>query len=227
MIDYARLYSLESEQSVIGALLIDPLSADRIGALKPEHCYHESHRVILGEIIRMIASGKPVDVITVAEELSAHGLDEQTGGLAYLGDLAVNTPSAANIARYAEVVAEKRQLRDLLEASSRIADIAREESGVPIVERIDEAQITTPAIGGQGSATITVDSSARALTRTLPICKSDAQQRLRTGDRFRRHVDVSGSVDVVWGARRGKVGGGGGPGPTTPVLPTGDRGGRD
>ena len=72
---------------------------------------------------------------------------------------------------------------------------------------IDEAQITTPAIGGQGSATITVASSARALTRTLPICKSDAQQRLRTGDRFRRHVDVSGSVDVVWGARRGKVGG--------------------
>ena len=65
------------------------------------------------------------------------------------------------------------------------------------------------------------------LTRTLPICKSDAQQRLRAGDRFRRHVDVSGSVDVVWGARRGKVGGGGGPGPTTPVRPTGDRGGRD
>ena len=56
MIDYSRLHSLESEQSVIGALLIDPLSADRIGALKPEHCYHESHRVILGEIIRMIAS---------------------------------------------------------------------------------------------------------------------------------------------------------------------------
>ena len=92
---------------------------------------------------------------------------------------------------------------------------------------IDEAQITTPASGDQGSATITVASSARALTRTLPICKSDAQQRLRAGDRFRRHVDVSGSVDVVWGARRGKVGGGGGPGPTTPVRPTGDRGGRD
>lgn len=92
---------------------------------------------------------------------------------------------------------------------------------------IDEAQITTPEIGGQGSATITIASSARALTRTLPICKSDAQQRLRSGDRFRRYVDVSGAVDVVWGAARGKVGGGAATGPTTPVRPTGDRGGRD
>lgn len=91
---------------------------------------------------------------------------------------------------------------------------------------IDEAQITTPAIGGQGSATITVASSARALTRTLPICKSDAQQRLRAGDRFRRYVDVSGSVDVVWGSRRAKLGGSSDTvGPTLPGHRD-DRGGR-
>ena len=120
MIDYARLYSLESEQSVIGALLIDPLSADRIGALKPEHCYHESHRIILGEIIRMIASGKPVDVITVAEELSAHGLDEQTGGLAYLGEMAANTTGSRNIERYAETVINKALERQLLGVSETI-----------------------------------------------------------------------------------------------------------
>ena len=120
MIDYARLYSLESEQSVIGALLLDPLSADRIGALKPEHCYHESHRVILGEIIRMIASGKPIDVITVAEELSALGLDEQTGGLAYLGEIAANTTGSRNIERYAETVINKALERQLLGVSETI-----------------------------------------------------------------------------------------------------------
>lgn len=95
---------------------------------------------------------------------------------------------------------------------------------------IDEAQINTPAIGGQGSATISVASSARALTRTLPICKSDAQQRLRSGDRFRRYVDVSGSVDVFWGSKRDKVGrkGGGGRDTVGPTLPghRDDRGGR-
>lgn len=93
---------------------------------------------------------------------------------------------------------------------------------------IDEAEINTPEIGGQGGATITVASSARGLTRTLPICKSDVQQQLRSGDRFRRYVDVSGSVDVFWGSKRGKVGNKSSdperPGST--VLPGRDGGGR-
>ena len=120
MIDYSRLHSLESEQSIIGALLIDPLAADRLGSLRPEHCYNESHRVILAEILRMVAAGKPVDVITVAEELSAHGHDEQTGGLAYLGELAANSAGSRNIGRYAETVTNKALERQLLGASETI-----------------------------------------------------------------------------------------------------------
>ena len=120
MIDYSRLHSLESEQSIIGALLIDPLAADRLGSLRPEHCYNEAHRVILAEIIRMVAAGKPVDVITVAEELSAHGHDEQTRGLAYLGELAANSAGSRNIGRYAETVTNKALERQLLGASETI-----------------------------------------------------------------------------------------------------------
>ena len=120
MIDYSRLHSLESEQSIIGALLIDPLAVDRLGSLRPEHCYNEAHRVILAEIIRMVAAGKPVDVITVAEELSAHGHDEQTGGLAYLGELAANSAGSRNIGRYAETVTNKALERQLLGASETI-----------------------------------------------------------------------------------------------------------
>ena len=120
MIDYSRLHSLESEQSIIGALLIDPLAADRLGSLRPEHCYNESHRVILAEILRMVAAGKPVDVITVAAELSAHGHDEQTGGLAYLGELAANSAGSRNIGRYAETVTNKALERQLLGASETI-----------------------------------------------------------------------------------------------------------
>ena len=144
MIDYARLYSQESEQSVIGALLIDPLSADRIGALKPEHCYNDAHRIILTEIIRMIAAGKPVDVITVAEELSAHGLDEQTGGLAYLGELAANTAGSRNIGRYAETVTNKALERQLLGASESIRETV---TGVGTTkEKLTAAQSAVMAI---------------------------------------------------------------------------------
>lgn len=70
---------------------------------------------------------------------------------------------------------------------------------------VDDVKITTPAQGGRGSATISVASSARKLTRNLPIFKSDEQQRLRGGDRFRRWSDISGSVDVYWGESRGAI----------------------
>lgn len=118
----SRLYSPESEQSVIGGLLLSPDSADQIGALRPDHFFVESHRIILAEILRMIADGKPVDVVTVAESLDIRGLTEKTGGLAYLGELAMHTPSARNVGRYAKTVMAKALERQLLGA----ADVIRE-----------------------------------------------------------------------------------------------------
>ena len=117
-----RLFSLESEQSIIGALLLDPKSIDSLGALRPEHFYDEAHRLILSEIMAMVAVGKPVDAVTVAEELHDHGHDERSGGLAYLGNLVANTPSAANIRRYSEVVIGKALERQLLGAADRIRE---------------------------------------------------------------------------------------------------------
>ena len=120
--DFTRLHSAESEQCVIGALMLDPSAADRLGALRPDHCFSESHQIILAKIMKMIAAGKPIDVVTVAEELHARGLDEQTGGLAYLGELISATPSARNIGRYAEIIIGKALERQLLAASEIIRE---------------------------------------------------------------------------------------------------------
>lgn len=68
---------------------------------------------------------------------------------------------------------------------------------------IDAARIVTPKLGEAGSASITVASAARTLTRGLALKKSDATQSLRRGDRFRRYIDVSGSVEVWWGESSG------------------------
>lgn len=68
---------------------------------------------------------------------------------------------------------------------------------------IDAARIVTPKLGEAGSASITVASASRALTRGLALKKSDATQSLRQGDRFRRYTDVSGSVEVWWGEASG------------------------
>lgn len=122
MNDFTRLHSIESEQSIIGGLLQNPLAADRIGSLRPEHCFEERHRIILAEIMSMIAAGRPVDVVTVAESLHDRGLLEQVGELAYLGELAANTPGASNIKYYAENVVGKALERQLLAASESIRE---------------------------------------------------------------------------------------------------------
>lgn len=124
-IDYTRLHSPDSEQSVLGALLIPGANAiDRIGQLKPGHFFTEAHRIIFGEIVAMAAQAIAIDPVTVAERLDTAGLSEKTGGLAYLGELSMNTPSAANIGRYAQIVIDKALERELVSASDRIQAIA-------------------------------------------------------------------------------------------------------
>ena len=125
MIDYSRLHSNDAEQAVLGALLMPGSTAiDRIGQLKPGHFFAEAHRVIFSEIMAMASQGISVDPVTVAERLDAAGLSDKTGGLAYLGELAANTPSSANAGRYAQVVAEKSLERELVAAADRIQAIA-------------------------------------------------------------------------------------------------------
>lgn len=135
-----ELFHIESEQSVLGGLLIDPNAFERIDFLTESDFYREEHRIIWRHIALMLAERKPVDVITVAESLQSAGVPNEQIGLSYLGELQANTPSAANIARYAEVVRAKRSLRDLLDASARIADLAQADSPMPVEERIDQAQ---------------------------------------------------------------------------------------
>jgi replicative DNA helicase len=142
----ADLFHIESEQSVLGGLLIDPRSFEQIDDLEETDFYREDHRVIYRHIARLIADGRPVDVVTVAESLSEAGIGNESIGLAYLGDLAINTPSAANIRRYAEVVRDKRKRRDLLYASSQVADLAKS-SGRSARELIDEAQALVFKLG--------------------------------------------------------------------------------
>lgn len=155
----SELFHIESEQSVLGSLLQDPAAIDRIDWLSEADFYSEDHRIIFRAISLMIAERKPVDVITVAEMLKSSGVDEQKTGLAYLGELQMNTPSASSIVRYAEVVREKRLLRDLMAASDAISSMASADSTRPAVERIDEAAAMVYALSesadiGDGEAAV-------------------------------------------------------------------------
>jgi replicative DNA helicase len=86
--------------------------------------YRDEHRRIYRQICKLLERGKPADAVTVAESLDQAGEGKATGGLAYLGELAANTPSAANIRRYAEIVRERAILRQLVTAGDEIAGSA-------------------------------------------------------------------------------------------------------
>ena len=94
-------HSLESEQSVVGGLLLDNQAWDKIGdVIRADDFYRYDHRVIFEHIAKLIDGSKPADVITVYESLQSSGKAEVVGGWAYLHTLATHTPLAANIRRY-------------------------------------------------------------------------------------------------------------------------------
>jgi replicative DNA helicase len=144
-------HSVEAEQSVLGGLLLDNQAYDKISDLVSESdFYRDEHRRIFRAIQRMLERAKPVDVVTVAEAIDAAGETEHTGGLAYLGELAQNTPSAANIRRYGEIVRERAILRQLVTAGDEIASSALNPLGREPKTLLDEAEAKVFAIAESG-----------------------------------------------------------------------------
>jgi replicative DNA helicase len=116
-------HSVEAEQSVLGGLLIDNEAwftiADRISETD---FYRNDHRTIFRGIRSLADASKPFDIVTLAEWLESVDQIEQAGGLPFLARLAENTPSAANISHYADIVRERSVLRQLIDAGNRITE---------------------------------------------------------------------------------------------------------
>jgi len=134
-------HSIEAEQSVLGGLLLDNAAFERIGDLLTERdFYRDDHRRIWRHIVALIERGRPADVVTVDESIKGGEDRDRTGGLAYLGALVQNTPSAHNIRRYAEIVRERAIMRKLVEVGAEISDSALNPAGRDIGQILDEAE---------------------------------------------------------------------------------------
>ncbi len=153
--DLARIkmqpHSIEAEQSVLGGLLLSGDSWDAVAeAVTASDFYRPDHRLIFRQIARLAEAAEPVDVITVADKLTAAGELDSAGGVAYLAELASNTPSASNIRAYAKVVRERAALRKLIEAAQEIAESGFNPEGRKSEELIDEAERRIMQISEQG-----------------------------------------------------------------------------
>jgi replicative DNA helicase len=144
-------HSVEAEQSLLGALLIDGTAWDQIAdQVRAEDFYRPDHRLIFEAITALVAAGRPTDVITASEHLERHGQLVEAGGLAYLGTLAGGTPTAANARAYALIVRERALLRRLIEVGRQIASSVHSEEGLPARDLVDNAERLVFEIAEQG-----------------------------------------------------------------------------
>lgn len=145
-------HSIEAEQSVIGGLLLENEALDKVAdILSAEDFYQHDHKTIYQHIARLIERNRPADIVTVAESLENTAELSGVGGIAYLGSLAQNTPTAANIRRYAEIVRERAIMRKLVTVGSDIAGSAFNPNGRDAQQLLDEAEAKIFQIAESGN----------------------------------------------------------------------------
>jgi replicative DNA helicase len=116
-------HSIEAEQSVIGGLMLSPETWDSISdTLVEGDFYRREHRLIFRTMSSLVEIQSPLDVITLSEALQSRAELDNVGGLSYLGELATNTPSIANIKAYADIIRERSTLRQLIGAATDTAE---------------------------------------------------------------------------------------------------------
>ena len=133
-------HDLDAERAVIGAMLVSEAAVSVVGeTLAAEDFYSETHRVLYGTMMRLYSRGEPIDQLTLSDELRSVGEFDRIGGRQYVFRLVESVPTAANAARYAEIVRGKALLRAVIDAGSRIQQEAFSEPD-DVTQALDAAE---------------------------------------------------------------------------------------
>ncbi|MDP3876917.1 MAG: replicative DNA helicase [Methylobacter sp.] len=163
--------SIQAEQSVLGGLMLDNQTWDSVSDKVVESdFYRRDHRLIFKTIEQLAEKQIPFDVITISEALEAIGELENSGGLSYLGMLAKDTPSAANIVTYANIVRDRSVLRQLIHVGTEISDSAFNTEGRETADLLENAErevfkIAEQRQRGQGGFSTIKSLLARAVDK--------------------------------------------------------------
>lgn len=146
-------HSVDAEQAVLGGLMLDNKAWDSVAdRLLVEHFYRPQHQKIFRAMLRLSQQSQPLDLITVSEQLESVQEIDSVGGLAYLGELAQNTPSAANILAYADIVSERAILRELIAIGAEMTEVACNPDGRSSHELLDLAERRVFEIAEKGNS---------------------------------------------------------------------------
>ena len=145
-------HSIEAEQAVLGGLMLAPEAYDRINdKLTANDFYRRDHQLIYRAIAELAEKNRPFDAVTLGEWFESQGHMDLVAGGAYLVELASTTPSAANIAAYAEIVRDKAVMRQLIEVGTDIVNDAFQPEGKESDEMLAIAEQKVFAIAEQGA----------------------------------------------------------------------------
>ena len=149
-------HSLEAEQAVLGGVLQDASRLDAIQSkLTVSDFYLAAHGSVYRCMVQLTDARKPIDVLMVAEALESQDRLEQVGGMAYLAELANNTPSASNVPAWADIIIDRAILRRLISVSNEIAESCFNPQGRSATDLLNDAEAsifgigdTRPSLGG-------------------------------------------------------------------------------
>ena len=172
-------HNLNAEESLLGALLLSRDVVDLVGELgvDVDHFYKPSHQHIYSAIRGLIATGQPVDAVTVADELRRNGLLDEIGGPQTLLELQNATPAISNASRYAKIVQDTAMLRKLISVASDIAEIAYLEPD-DVTKALDEAETKVFEVAEERVNLTTI----RSLSDLLPLAMDKLQETFERGD---------------------------------------------
>lgn len=135
--------SIEAEQSVLGGLMLDNQRWDDVAEIISEQDFSSRpHRSIFSAMRSLVANQFPIDLITLAEHIENEGEGklDSLGGFAYLAELSKNTPSAANIIAYAQIVRERAVIREMIKVANEITEAGYNPEGRTSDELLDLAE---------------------------------------------------------------------------------------
>lgn len=164
--------SIEAEQAVLGGLLLNNRAwYELVELVGEDDFYTADHRLIFHAIGELLNAARPCDFVTLSEHLRHQDKLEEAGGISYLGTLAADTPSAANIKAYAEIVRERSVLRSLIAAGQDIAELGYQPDGRIASHLIDVAEQQVFAIRARGS-------KAASQAKDMPTLMDAVEARL-------------------------------------------------
>jgi replicative DNA helicase len=190
-------HAMEAEQSVIGGLMLDNSAWDRVGdVVSAADFYSADHRLIFQHIEQLIEQNRPADGLTIAESLRRNGtLSQIDGGQEYLASLALNTPSAANVRRYAEIVRERALFRAIFSECNALIDAVRRPGDRDARQILDMAQARIFSLGERSAGGADFESSQLLMSRVVEFVDAQYQRNQEAGSESAVTGLATGFVD--------------------------------